>query len=417
MINPRNLRAFVMVARTGSVVRSATAIHRVQSAITRSIKELEGELGVQLFERRPYGMLLTESGKVLLLRAENIFAEMDTARAGLETTCGPLRLNTNAPIFSLGIGRQRLLVFVELMKQCHMGAVADIFGISQPAVSQALREVEQSIGIRLVARTPSGILPNDSGNLLATHLRRALAEMSKAEEEIVSLQQGITGHVAVGTLSLGRIRLLPQAIIHITQAHPKITVSTIEGSFEHLALLLRASEIDFMLGGLRPPEHMAGLTAQAVTSSHISLIARTGHPYSHLGHGEGWDLLSQASWILPQRGTWTRSSLEASFAAKQLPAPGVVVETADITITKGLLLSSDMITAASPHLFQHEIEMGELIVLNPSLPSQLRAIGIVQREGNKPTVAAQLLMDTIAEIQTTGPAQAPVRPQPSAQLP
>lgn len=398
MINPRNLRAFVAVARSGSVVRSAGDIHRVQSAVTRSIQELEAGLNVRLFERRPHGMLLTEFGRVLLARCENIFNELDQARQAVGELCGDSRWNPNAPIFTLGIGRQRLLVVVELMKQCHMGAVAERFGISQPAVSQALREVEQGIGVPLVSRSPTGMAPNAQGERLAMHLRRALAEMWKAEEEIASLVQGITGHVVVGTLSLGRNRLLPEAIIRTTEAHPNITVSTIEGNFEHLATLLRASDIDFILGGLRPPEHMAGLVARPVASAGIALIGRPGHPYCSAMAAEGWQLLASARWVLPKPDTWTRSALEAVLAEQQMAPPEVVVETADVTITRALLVASDLVTAASPHLFQHELEVGELVELPLALSSESRAIGIVQREDGTPTVAASLLMDAIAEV-------------------
>src|SRR5690606_22124118 len=108
--------------------------------------------------------------------------------------------------------------------QRHMGTVAERFGLSQPAVSLALREVEQGVGVPLASRGAAGIVPNAAGEALAFHLRRALAEMARAQEEIVSRQQGMTGRVVVGTLSLGRGWLLPQAIIRATRAHPRIRV-------------------------------------------------------------------------------------------------------------------------------------------------------------------------------------------------
>lgn len=397
MINPRHLRAFVAVARSGSVARSADDVHRVQSAVTRAIQELEAGLHVRLFERRPHGMLLTEFGHVLLARAEEVFEELAQARRAFEIACSSQPWNPNAPIFSLGLGRQRLLIFVELMRQCHMGAVAESFGISQPAVSLALREVERGVGVPLVSRSASGIVPNALGDLLAVHVRRALAELWKAEEEIVSRLQGMTGHVVVGTLSLGRHRLLPQGIIRTTREHPRITVSTIEGSFGHLATLLRSADIDFILGGLRPPEHVPGLMTVPLERARIALIARPGHPFCRQMLDDGWQVLSAARWVLPSKDTWTRSSLEAVLASQDMAPPTIVVETADVTITRSLLVASDLITAASPHLFQHEIDVGELVVLPLELPSQGREIGIVQRLGGTPSVAARLLMNAIIE--------------------
>jgi len=76
LFNPKHLRAFITVARAGSVIRSSKIVHRAQSAVTRSIKELERELGVVLFERRPQGMLMTEFGRTLLQRVDRALAEM-----------------------------------------------------------------------------------------------------------------------------------------------------------------------------------------------------------------------------------------------------------------------------------------------------------------------------------------------------
>lgn len=393
--NARHLKAFVAVARAGSVAGAAGVIARVQSAITRAIQELEADLQVPLFERRPQGMRLTEFGSVLLARAEAVFAEMDRARAAIASLNPGQKWNPNASIFTLGIGRQRLQVFVALMKQRRMGTVAEQFGISQPAVSLALREVEQAVGIPLVARGATGIVPTPVGELLDIHLRRALAEMARAEEEIVSLQQGISGRVTVGTLSLGRSWPLPQAIIATTEAHPNIRIATIESNFEHLANLLHAGEIDLILGGLRPAEQMVDFVTRPVFSSGIVLLARQGHPLRDTLAGQGWPGLQQARWVLPPRGTWTRSSLEASLGSEKLGPADVVVETADNVITRALVANSDLLTAASPHLFRDEIASGALTVLPLQPASPPREIGVVTRANGSLTVAARLFIDAI----------------------
>jgi DNA-binding transcriptional LysR family regulator len=65
----RHLRAFLAVAEHGSANRAGATLYRAQSAISRSIHKLEDELGVALFERRARGMLLTQYGRALLVRA------------------------------------------------------------------------------------------------------------------------------------------------------------------------------------------------------------------------------------------------------------------------------------------------------------------------------------------------------------
>jgi len=397
VLNTRHLRAFLTVAQSGSVIRSSELIRRAQSAVTRTIKELEKDVGVPLFERRAQGMLLTEFGRALQARVERAFAEMDAARAAFTAACPTVKSVAQAPIFALAIGRQRLLVFVELVEQHHMGAVADSLGISQPAASQALREIESGLGVRLFTRSAGGLQPTPLGALLGMHIRRALAEIRAGELEIASLQGAMAGSVVVGTLSLGRARLLPTAIIRLMKQYPKLTVSTVEASFEHLAMRLRAGDIDFMLGALRDPEHTIGLSREVVTHDVLSLVVRKDHPLARKRQVTPADL-SAANWVLPQRGTPTRELLERALAARGLGKARVAVETADLAITRGLLLGSDLITAVSAHLYHHETAAKLLAILPVALPETRRSIGILQRPSSSPSLAARLLMDELHAI-------------------
>jgi LysR family transcriptional regulator of gallate degradation len=397
LLNIRNLRAFVVVARSGSVIKSSRLVRRAQSAVTRSIKELEADVGVQLFERRPQGMLLTQFGAALLARIERAFLEMETAQAAFKGAAAPANLIEKASIFSLSISRQRLLVFAELVEQHHMGAVADSLGISQPAASQALREIESSVGVKLFVRGPGGMQPTPLGALLGMHIRRALAEIRAGELEIGSLRGALAGRVVVGTLSLGRTKLLPAAVIQLTKQHPNLTVTTIEGAFEHLAMRLRAGDIDFIVGALRPPEHTIGLTRTVVTKDVMSLVVRKSHPLARKRKLSFSDLAS-IDWVLPPHGAPTRELLENSLKLHGLSEPRVVVETADLVITRGILIGSDMITAASTHLFHEDIAAKTLVVLPLALPETARAIGILQRSASMPSLAAQLLIANIHAV-------------------
>ncbi len=76
----------------------------------------------------------------------------------------------------------------------------------------------------------------------------------------------------------------------------------------------------------------------------------------------------------------------------------VVVETADLAITRGILIGSNMLTAASAHLFHEDIATRTLVVLPLTLPETSRPIGILQRQASSPSLAAQLLMANIRAI-------------------
>src|SRR4030095_11759020 len=221
----RQLRAFLAVADQGSANRAGIALFRAQSAVSRSIHKLESELGVALFERRARGMLMTEYGRALLVRARRVHAEMQRARTELAAVVdkGSVR---NAPIFGMLTPERRVRAFVALTDQHHMPSVADGLGITQPAVSMAVRAMEESIGAAVFERTARGMIPTPAGAALALRLKRALAEIRHAAADIAALRGITQGTVTVGALPLGRTRLLPECIAGVVSRYPGLRIAT-----------------------------------------------------------------------------------------------------------------------------------------------------------------------------------------------
>lgn len=81
MLELRQLKYFMKVAELEHFGQAAVELHVVQPALTRQIKQLEEELGVELFERLPRGVRLNPAGKILLDRSRSLFAELDRAVA------------------------------------------------------------------------------------------------------------------------------------------------------------------------------------------------------------------------------------------------------------------------------------------------------------------------------------------------
>ncbi len=70
----RNLKSFLVVAREENITRAANLLHMTQPSLSRQIMQLEKELGVKLFQRRNHSVLLTEQGRLLKRRAQEIAA-------------------------------------------------------------------------------------------------------------------------------------------------------------------------------------------------------------------------------------------------------------------------------------------------------------------------------------------------------
>lgn len=82
----KQLRTLLAIAETGSLTRASELLHVVQPALSRQLKLLEDELGVQVFERNRRGMQLTDAGKTFVEKARRALRQLDQAKTDIIAT-------------------------------------------------------------------------------------------------------------------------------------------------------------------------------------------------------------------------------------------------------------------------------------------------------------------------------------------
>ena len=123
------LRVLAAVAREGSVTRAAEALHYSQPAISHHLGRLETELGIPLLQRAGRGVRLTEAGRVLAERADEILGRVRSAEAEVAAYAG------------LRAGRVRLATFPSALATVVPQVAARLLA-SHPELDLALTECE-----------------------------------------------------------------------------------------------------------------------------------------------------------------------------------------------------------------------------------------------------------------------------------
>ena len=386
-LNLMQLRAFINVVDHGSVSKAAAEMLRAQPVVTRALHSLEQYLAVPLFERHPNGMLLTSYGKCILPRARRVMAELATVAASV----GHTSQRWQVPPYLLHT--RRLEIFVRLCEMQHMQTVARLFGLSQPAISSAVKVLESDTGCVLFDRAAQGLKPTRTGLDILMPIRRALNEARRVREDICAQAGALKGKVRVGALPLGRTAILPSAVAELIPQHPGVQVVTNESPFEMLALDLRAGDLDFIFGALRPSSYASDLIGEQLLTEQMVVLVGRGHPL--VGRQVGIGDLKLAQWILPREGSPARELFDANFHRVGSEAPPPVVETGDLAMIRGLLMRTHMLAAVSEHQLQHEISSGELVRLALELSDTHRAIGLTTRANGLHSPAAAVLMALI----------------------
>ena len=393
-ISLRHLHAFRVVAATGGIRRSSASLFRASSAVTRSVATLEQQLDVQLFERKGSGMLLTAAGEVVLLRADRIDAELHALRE--DALRAQDKHGRKVGGIEALLNERRLQAATLLAEVHHMPTVAHAMGTSQSAVSQAVSRLEDMLGQPLFLRTAHGMLPTDAGRRWIERFERALTELRHIPEDVAALAGVVEGTVMIGALPLARTQLLPLAITSVLQRHPRLHVSSLESPYGELTAGLLSGRIDFIVGALRNAPGEA-FSARALFEDKAALVARAGHPLAGKKNLCIADLQGYP-WVLSRPGAPLRESLGQFFHKNGLPAPTPTVETGDLALLRGLLMSSDMLTVLSAHQLHYEVATSQLAVLPFDMPGLERSIGVMTRKASHLAPGARALVEEMEAI-------------------
>ncbi|HWV79127.1 MAG TPA: LysR family transcriptional regulator [Isoptericola sp.] len=185
------LRVLAAVARTGSVTAAARELHYAQPSVSHHLARLEAEAGIALLQRAGRGVRLTEAGRLLADRAEEILGRVEGARRELDALVG------------LRAGRARLAAFPS--------ALATLV----PAAVAGLRAAHPGLGVGLVeAEPPEAVAALQAGDVDvalvfqhtdAPHARPAMDlsrfEVTEVHSEPITLVRRAAGTGTDATLS------------------------------------------------------------------------------------------------------------------------------------------------------------------------------------------------------------------------
>lgn len=396
-INLMQLKFFLVVAEFQNISKAAEHLFRTQSAITRAISDLEKQLQIELFERHHNGVILTDIGSSLLIQVKNAIEELRQIPLIVQkykNLDSEQSQPINEPFFLYNT--RRLEIFSTLYLTKGMKNTASLLNITQPAVSSAIKLLEESLNIELFIRTPNGIRATEVCELLQQNIKRCLNIINDLPNQIANFIGNMQGTVRIGALPLIRTFLLPKAIAALTNQYPRIRFLTFESAYESLVAQLRSGDIDFIVGAIRPQEQSSDLYSQILFDENMFMVVRNKHPLLRKKI-QLPDLLDQ-QWILPRTNSPARILLENNFKSLNLIPPEPTVETGDLALSRGLLLESNMIAVVSEQQMKYELDQGLIKKLPFDLPQTTRQIGLIFRKNSIQSSVTKALIQSLENI-------------------
>jgi DNA-binding transcriptional LysR family regulator len=172
---------------------------------------------------------------------------------------------------------RQLQYFVAVAEHGAVSHAAQALSISQSAVTEAVKDLEADLGVRLFDRHARGLALTHKGQQFLRHAAAILAEVSSARRAFEAEHEALSGTLALGVTSLMAGYVMSDLLARYRRANPGVEVSAIEDSAEYLEHLLIGGELDvavMVTAGLR---ERGALQVEILSVSPYRLWMPLGH--------------------------------------------------------------------------------------------------------------------------------------------
>jgi len=303
----------------------------------------------------------------------------------------------------LNISMRQMRTLLAIQKHGKISAAARAMGLTSPAVTLQLQQLEQELGCQLFLRTKSGAQPTEIGAIETAY--RMVNELTSLEETVRAHKGIAAGTIRLGVVSTGKY-FAPRVIAAFTAVHPGISMTLVAANRAEIIQKLHDHDIDVALMG-RPPTSFK-VNATLFGDHPLVFIANPDHPL--VGRLDiSKEELTEQKFIVRERGSGTRSSLEF-FMSDTLEGLRTTPTEMDSNETiKQAVIAGLGIAFISGHTIEQECRAGSLAILDVVETPIRRQWFSIRHASRTSTPALQALDDF---LRLRGPSLLPVLSKP-----
>ena len=261
----------------------------------------------------------------------------------------------------------QLRLILEIAESGQLQQAALSCGLTQPAASRMLAEIERQLGAALFLRQPKGMAPTEIGTKILQRAGVILHEMHSMAADVSAHAEGLAGAVRVGAVTGPAIDYLVAAVRELKQHAPNADVTVDVMPSRELLTQLTAGELDFALARILPEFDSRDFAILPMRDEKVSFCVRSDHPLSQRAQVSLSDL-RDLEWIMQQRGAPIREATLHAFASAGLAEPSNVVNSPSLLFTISYLAQSDAIAPLSQEVVQ--------LLMGPSVNARFRRLDL-----------------------------------------
>ncbi|WP_319533021.1 LysR family transcriptional regulator [uncultured Cohaesibacter sp.] len=238
----------------------------------------------------------------------------------------------------------RLRKFLAIYERSNIHKAAEDLRISQPALTVALKQLEESFGEPLFERSVQGMTPTPAGDLLYRYACSIRQTARLAIESFVEARDGVTRKLRVGAGVAWTTTVLPSALTQLRSNYPGLSVDLLAGVGDQLASLYRKGEIDlFISAGPMVQHDLTDVHRKHLTNLQMIAVADRENPLAQKAKVTAGDLVAME---------WAGFYEDESFvhlsnhymSIRGLPPPRIVMRTNSVAALQAFVRDSGMIS-------------------------------------------------------------------------
>jgi DNA-binding transcriptional LysR family regulator len=273
----------------------------------------------------------------------------------------------------MNVSLRQLRVFQAVAQQRNFTRAGAQVGLTQPAVSRCVTELEQQLGLKLLDRTTREVVLTDAGRSLAARLDRVLDELDTMLLDVRGLATQRQGRVRVASSPTLSANLLPDCIARCRHQHPGLELVLLD-RIQHDALAsVLAGEVDF--GVVIGPVPQEELHAETILTEPFCLVCPATHPLAR-HPAVPWSALAGEALVLLDHASGSRRLIDA--ALRQHGVTPTVAQEVGHPTTIFRMLDAGLGISVVPMLALPPSGLPGLVAL-PLLPRIDRGVMLVRR--------------------------------------
>jgi len=251
---------------------------------------------------------------------------------------------------------RQLHVFASVVKRMSVSLAAEELFITQPAVSQQIRGLEEQLGVKLFERTPNGLLLTEAGEAIHPHVQAILASQSRIDN-VVAEQRGAThGHVAVGANTTGGMYVVSPMLRAFRDAHPEAEIVLQVHSTDRICERLLQNLLDVAV--VTGPVEVGSVVVADLCEDELYLIVSPSHPFAARATVSRQEVAAEP-FVVPEPGSRTRRLIQRAIESHGLKLQ-IAMQLPGTEEVKKAVEANLGVAMVSKHAVTRELALGAL---------------------------------------------------------